>query len=199
MTSKQSQTPRQKWAQQRLDDVYANNGHPYFSRTDWRKKRLTAAMLKLHEETTPPARLQEGQRLTNAARLFGDDAFTRAEDAADYLSQAVGNGAAPRVLGASDLSGGNSRTSLSGGASLAGSKVRSSHIAAIRTGGNAAAAVQLQTNGITDLLRNPTDPPKEPANKITSDQADAAPPPRTGQNPLPTILAYPVNAHDRYM
>jgi len=37
------QTPRQIWAQQRIDEVYADNAHPYFAKSGSSKGRLNAA------------------------------------------------------------------------------------------------------------------------------------------------------------
>ncbi len=84
-----SQTPRQIWAQQRIDEVYADNAHPYFAKSDGRKGRLNAAMLRLNQVTAPPNRPQPGQQLISAATLMGSDAFAKAEDAAEYLTQAA--------------------------------------------------------------------------------------------------------------
>ncbi len=92
-------TSRQTWAQQRIDEVYADNGHPYFARDDRRKGRLNAAMYKLHQETTPAAPRLPGQQVSSAANLLGGDAFATAEEAASYLSQAAGKGAAPKLPG----------------------------------------------------------------------------------------------------
>ena len=100
-----SQTPRQTWAQQRIGEVYANDAHPYFAREDHRKGRLNAAMLRLNQETAPPNRSMPGQQVISATSLMGDDAFVKAEDAADYLSKAAGNGAAPKAPGALDQGG----------------------------------------------------------------------------------------------
>ncbi|MBL6954252.1 MAG: hypothetical protein ISR50_16555, partial [Alphaproteobacteria bacterium] len=56
-------------AQQRIDEVYADNAHPYFAKSGGRKGRLNAAMLRLNQVTAPPNRPQPGQQLISAAIL----------------------------------------------------------------------------------------------------------------------------------
>jgi len=163
-----SQTPRQIWAQQRIDEVYADNAHPYFAKSGGRKGRLNAAMLRLNQETAPPNRLQPGQQLISAATLMGSDAFASAEDAADFLADAAGNGAAPRAPAVLDL---NDRA-----AAPSVARRRAPRIATTNAARESAVALTSARNGVSKIVPVPTISAKEPAGNVISDQAHATAP-----------------------
>ena len=159
-----SQISRQNWAQKRIDEVYANNAHPYFARDDWRKGCLNAPMLRLNQETAPPNRPRPGAQMINATSLMGGDAFATAEDAADYLSNAAGKGAAPKGPGALDLIGHSA------------ARRRTPPITTTNTSDKTAVTLRSARSGISEILQIPAGPANELQLGDISDQAHASAP-----------------------
>ena len=187
-----SQTPRQNWAEKRIDEVYANNAHPYFARDDWRKGCLNAPMLRLNQETAPPNRPRPGAQVINATSLMGGDAFATAEDAADYLSNAAGRGAAPKVPETLDLSSRVAAPPIS--------RRRTPRIAATNTPGEIAVALASTGHGMSKIVHVPDIPAKEPVDDAISEQAHSVvlSPQVTQGQPRPPKINLPVSGQIRH-